>query len=184
MSTHDTLLNRRTIQRYEDAPIDEEALFRALRAALRAPNHKLTNPWRFTRVGPQIRERLTDLGVQLKLAKKDQPTDKQRQFYREKFGNPAELIVVSQVLDDDDFRRKEDYAAVACAIQNMCLSLWADDIGSKWATGGLTRHPKTYQWLDIDRDKEEIVGFVWVGQPQTVPDPPRDPLDEVMRTTD
>ncbi len=183
MSTHQTLLQRRTIQRFADGPIDEKALFRALEAALRAPNHKLTNPWRFTRVGPEVRAQLTELGIRLKCAKKDNPTDDYRDFLQAKFGNPAELLVVSQILDDDPFRRKEDYAAVACAIQNLCLSLWADDIGSKWGTGGLTRHPDTYRYLQIDSDIEEIVGFVWIGQPETVPDPPRDPLDQVLRTT-
>lgn len=106
------------------------------------------------------------------------------QYLREKYEHPAELVVVSQVLDDDDFRRREDYAATACAIQNFCLSLWAEDIGSKWSTGSMTRDERTYEMLGIDPDDERIVAFVWAGVPADVPDPPRAPLEEVVRTTE
>ncbi len=183
MELQNALLSRRTIHRYTPDPIPDGVVERALEAAIRAPNHKLTNPWRFTRVGPEIREKLTELGIELKGQKKD-VDDQYEVFLREKYGNPAELVVVSQILDDDPFRRREDYAATACAIQNFCLSLWGDGVGSKWSTGSMTRDDRTYRWLDIDPDDEKIVAFVWVGQPDEVPDPPRQPLEEVVRTTD
>ena len=183
MDLHEALLSRRTIHRYTDDPIPDGAVERALQAAIRAPNHKLTNPWRFTRVGPDTRAKLTELGIELKRAKKDVDDDYE-QFLREKYGNPAELVAVSQMVDDDPFRRREDYAATACAIQNFCLSLWAEDIGSKWSTGSMTRDERTYRWLDIDADTEEIVAFVWVGIPADIPDPPRKPLGDVVRSID
>ena len=182
MEFRDVLLTRRTIHHYRPEPIDEGAIERALQAAIRAPNHKLSNPWRFTRVGPRGREQLVELGIELKRQKKD-VTEKYEKTLRKKYGNPAELVVVSQVLDDDPFRRKEDYAATACAIQNFCLSLWAEDIGSKWSTGSMTRDERTYEMLGIDGEAEEIVAFVWAGVPDDIPDPPRQALQEVLRTT-
>ncbi len=183
MDIQEALLTRRTIHDYRPDPIADGAIERALQAAIRAPNHKLTNPWRFTRVGPQLRPKLTELGVELKCAKKDEVKPEYREYLREKYGNPAALVVVSQVLDDDPFRRREDYAATACAIENFCLSLWGEKIGSKWSTGSMTRHPSTYEMLGIDADEEEIIAFVWAGHPKEVPDPPRDPLEKVVRTT-
>lgn len=182
MDARELLLDRRTIHDYRPEPIDDEAVDRALKCAIRAPNHKLTNPWRFTKVGPEVRDRLTDLGVELKRQKKD-VDDEYEQYLRAKYGNPAHLVVVSQVLDDDPFRQKEDYAACATAIQNFCLSLWSEEIGSKWSTGSMSRHDSAYEMLDIDPEKEEIIAFVWVGVPAEIPDPPRTPLDEVVRTT-
>ena len=181
MDIHEALLNRRTIHRYTDEPIPDGVVERALQAAIRAPNHKLTNPWRFTRVGKSTRQKLTELGIQLKAEKKGEMDDDYERYLREKYGNPAALVAVSQVLDDDPFRRKEDYAATAAAIQNFCLSLFADDVGSKWSTGSMTRHDDTYAWLEIDPDVEEIVALVWVGMPEIVPDPPRMTLDQVVR---
>jgi nitroreductase len=102
---------------------------------------------------------------------------------RKKLATPPVLLVVSQLITEDDFRRKEDYAAVACAIQNISLSLWSEGVGSKWSSGGVTRHEETYQIADVDPVKEEIVGFVWAGYADIVPDPPRLPLEQVLRET-
>ena len=40
--------NRRTIHEFRPDPIAEETLWRILDAARWAPNHRLTEPWRFT----------------------------------------------------------------------------------------------------------------------------------------
>jgi nitroreductase len=180
LDTHEALLSRRTIHEFQEGPVDEAAITRALTAALRAPNHKLTNPWRFTRVGPETRPHLIDLGVRLKTESK-RLSEEQQRTVRKKWSSPHALIVVSVTLADDPLRRREDFAATSCAIQNLSLSLWADGIGSKWSTTGLIRDPRGYELLQIDPDLEEILGLLWIGIPGTVPDPPRDPLEEVLR---
>lgn len=180
MSVFDVATSRRTVHFYKDLPIPEGLLERALEAAIRAPNHKLTNPWRFTVVGPQTRQQITEIAVSLK-ADKPGFNDAREKKVRRKVGNPAELVIVSQVIDEDPFRRREDYAACACAIQNMSLVLWDEGVSSKWGSGGVTRDPATYAAIGIDPDVEEIIAFVWIGYPETVPDPPREPLEKVVR---
>ena len=110
----------------------------------------------------------------------DAPESRKRKV-RQKLAAPPELIVMVQALDEDEMRRKEDYASIACAIQNMSLVLWAEGVGSKWSTGKVTRHKKTYELCEVDRDHEEIVGFVWVGYPLHTVSSPRRPLEEVYR---
>lgn len=175
----ENLLNRRTIHNYKATPIPEGALRRALEAAIRAPNHKLTNPWRFTRLGPIARNTLTILALDLKCPERDNAT--RVQTIKSKFSNPAEIIVISQLVDEDPFRAKEDYAAIACAIQNMSLSLWSEGIGSKWSSGGVTRHQRAYDLAEIP-EGEQIVGFLWVGIPEITPETPRPDLDVFYRT--
>lgn len=165
---------RKTAHLYRDEPVDEQAVTRALQAANLAPCHKYTWPWRFTRVGPEGRAVLHDIGAALKF-----PAGLPERMV-EKFAakmRAPQLLVVSQVRSDDAFRAKEDYAAVACAIENLCLSLGADGLGSKWSTGGVTRDPRTYELLGIDPAAEEIVGFIWFGHPaEDRPRPEREPL--------
>jgi nitroreductase len=183
-AVHAALTGRRTVHRYVPEPVDPAILSRALEAAHAAPCHKLTWPWRFTRVGRATREALVQVAIRLKSARS--PLDADRcAALRRKMLDPAELVVVSQVLADDPFRRQEDYAATACAIQNLSLSLAAEGVGSKWSTGGVTRDPETYALLGIDPAAEQIVGFVWVGYAAKEPPvPPRPPLDTVVRAVD
>lgn len=183
MQTHEALTTRRTIQRYTGEPVPADVLERALAAAHQAPCHKLTWPWRFTILGPEAFAATVDLAVEMKAAKKKTvPRQVVEQGVRARIGSAGVLIAVSQVLDADPFRRQEDYAAVACAVQNLSLSLHADGYGSKWSTGGFTVHPDTYARLGIDPEVEAIVGVVLVGRPAMVPPaPPRPGLETVVR---
>ena len=140
-----------------------------------APCHRLTWPWRFTIPGPVARKALYDIGVRLKEARKGEPaSDALRARLVGKLLHPA-LIVVSQVLSDDQMRLQEDYAACACAIQNLTLSVMADGFYSKWSSGGLTRHDDTYRVLAVPQETERIIGFVWVGEPLSIPPVPERP---------
>jgi nitroreductase len=186
MDAREAILTRKTVQKYSTEPIPDGCIDRALECAVRAPNHKLTNPWRFYRVGPQTREKIVSLGIEIKAEKAARQGRELTETYidelRAKLGNSPGLLIVSQVLDEDDFRRKEDYASVACAIQNICLSLWSEGVGSKWATGGVTRHAKTYEIAGVDPGVEKIVGFVWIGHSsQELIETPRDTVEDVTR---
>ena len=77
--------------------------------------------------------------------------------------NPSHLLIATQVCTDNQVQKLEDYAACACAIQNMSLSLVADDVGCKWSTGKITKDPNTYKIAQINSSEEEIIGFIWIG---------------------
>lgn len=176
MDTQTALLTRRTSHYWKAEAIPAEAVQLALEAAHMAPCHRYTWPWRFTLVGSQTRSSLFDLAVQLKKGTKETLPDRMYQTLVRKVRNPAELIVVSMTRCDDDFTHRENYAAVACAIQNLTLSLHASGYGSKWSTGKITRHVKTYKMLSLDSTQEEIVGFIWAGIPETAPSTPERPV--------
>ncbi len=160
----DLISSRRTIQDYSAEPLPEGALARALEAALTAPNHRMTEPWRFVRTGPEARQRVFEVSLDLKNSGSPTPlTPAAVDKLKAKLLTPAELLVVSQVLNAKPEVVQEDYAAIACALQNLMLCLWEDGIGSKWSTGAVTTDPRTYQFLGIDAAKERIVAFLWVG---------------------
>lgn len=159
----ETILDRTTVHFYVDKPVSEEVIHHALEAAIRAPNHKLTNPWRFIRIGPKTRCKITDIAVALKRQNCDELSPAAETRIRKKVGSSPEMIVVIQNLNDDLLRRKEDYASCACAIQNASLFLWSQGVGSKWSTGKYSRSDELYELLNIDRNTQEIIGSIFIG---------------------
>lgn len=183
MQLYEAIHHRRTIHHYVDAPLPAGALDRIVEAAHQAPNHKLTWPWRFTHVGPKTRRDVVlPLYLRLKCPGDRAPSDSVLAKLTAKMMNPAELIAVSVVRCDDAFRAREDYAATACAIQNMQLAATAEGLGAKWSSGGVTTHAETYAALGLDPEVEEIVAFVWIGVPHKVPTISRPPLEAVRRS--
>lgn len=167
--------SRTTVHDFTTQTLPEGALQRALEAGLTAPNHRMTEPWRFVRVGMQGRERLAEIQARLK-DKTDTPSAEAVAKARAKMLASAELVVVGRAVHKDPGVGREDYAAIACAVQNIGLSLWAEGIGSKWSTGGVTTHAETYRCVGLSPAEVEIVGFLWVGyaQPQVnAKKPPR-----------
>ena len=179
MELHYGLLERRTIHHFSQGAVPEDVLERALAAAHMAPNHKHTWPWRFIVPGPVTREQVVSIGVSIKASKKELTVIEENAI-RTKLTAPGALVVVVQRLEGSAFTIKEDYASCACAIQNLQLSAFADGFGTKWSTGGLTRHPDTYALFGLNPSDDEIVGFVWVGVPKMIPDVKRPVLSALM----
>lgn len=167
---------RRTIHEYSAEPVEEALILKALELALWAPNHRLTYPWYFTWVGPSTRQSIADLTVQLKSTTKDKEmSEALKQALRAKSLAAPVLIVVHMPKSPDPFVAQEDYASVAAGLQNAALYLWTHGLGSKWSTGAITRHTKIYEWCQIDPHQQEVVGFFWIGYPQTTPPIPTRP---------
>ena len=159
----DLIQTRRTVHEYRNGPIPDGCLARAIAAATTAPNHRMTEPWRFRQIGPETRAALLDVYLELKTGKGAALTDERRARLHHKFMTSAEMLIVTRVRNDDPVVAREDYAAVACAIQNLMLAFHAEGVGSKWTTGSVTRDQRTYELAEVDFDRERIEGFVWVG---------------------
>jgi nitroreductase len=184
MNVQELILTRRTIHDYQPGPVPEGAVERAVTAAMAAPNHRMTEPWRFVRVGPEGRRSLVDISAELKggAAALGEPA---LEKLRAKMLNPGELLVVCRVRHDDPDISQEDYAAIACAVQNAMLAFWSEGVGSKWSTGAVTTDERTYRTLGVDPQQEEIIGFLWAGRAvrMDLPKPRRRrSLDEVLRS--
>lgn len=175
-----------TIYKLAERDVPDDVIERALDAARWAPNHKLTEPWRFVVVGPTTRAALGKVAERLALEKAGTmpPEERDRQVARaiEKVVKvPALVVIAVERSPSDAFREREDYAAACCAAQNFQLSLWADGVGCQWSTGGVTRDDESYRVLGIDKAALDIIGFFKVGYPLEVPRLSRRPLDEVRR---
>ena len=143
LDTLAAIRTRRSVKTYDPRPIPREWIEELLDAARWAPNHHLTHPWRFNVFMGEGREKLVSArqdAVRWAAEQKGQPVkDEELQFARDKCFSAPVLLIVSQVINPDPIKDKEDYAAVWCAIENFLLAATAR---------GLASYPSTGVWVD------------------------------------
>lgn len=188
MSLHEALRTRRTINAFAaDLPADwESALDRAVESATFAPNHKRTEPWRFHLLGPEAIERVCQLNAGLVAASKGEAAGAKK--LERWLAMPGWLVVTCVGLGDGASMEspmgvgREDYAACCCAVQNLCLALHADGVGTKWTSGAVNFDPRFRACAGVP-DDQYVVGTIWFGEATGTP--PQAPqkrlsLQEVM----
>ena len=57
----------------------------------------------------------------------------------------------------------EDIEAVACAVQNIYLSVTAYGLGGYWTTGGITYKEEAKSFFGLD-EADKLLGFFYIGQ--------------------
>ena len=176
------LTSRRTVYRYKREEVPDWILECAFEAASNAPCHKNTHPWKFYVMGEKTRESLIPevekLGKKKSLDREMTVSGISKAI--EKIISPPLLICVTCARSPQDpFREEEDYAATACAIQNMTLSLWGNGVGSQWSTGAITRSEAAYRAIGVSREKERIVGFIKAGYPEKIPSIVKKAVEEI-----
>lgn len=155
------LTSRRTINDFESTKVDEGIIKAAIGAAILAPNHKMTEPWRFILLGNETISEIAALNS-AEIAKKDPIKGAKK---KERWQAIPGWCVVTSAKSDRGLQEREDYAATCCAVQNFMLSLWVEGVGTKWTTGPITRTEKFAHLCGIDQTKEEVVGCIWYGIP-------------------
>ena len=153
------ILTRRTINDFQKSlPTDwERSLENAIEAAIYAPNHKRTEPWRFYLLSPKAIEKLCKLNAELVSSAKGEAAGKKK--LDRWLGLGCGWLVVTCVnkqsgeaddgnsMEDPMGMAREDYAACCCAVQNLCLSLQSQGLGTKWTTGEIAIY--TLWFIDI-----------------------------------
>jgi len=157
----DIILARRTTNKFDETPISDEVLRRAILCAIQAPNHGMTEPWRFIKLGKKSIDKISELNSRalFEAGKKKKAKLKMKRWK----SIPGWCVVTSKLNDDDKIREEEDYAATCCAIQNFMLSMHGDGVGTKWTSGPITRTQEFAELCGVDKTQEKIVGCLWYG---------------------
>jgi nitroreductase len=159
---------RRTHKAYGPRALDAQTLDELFELARWAPNHHLSNPWRFRVLGPVTRDRL------MELAEAEKPGS------AIKLQRAPTLVAVSAALSGDDGQDREDVLATAVAAYIVLLGAHARGLAGYWRTVGLLDDPKGRALLGLS-DSETPLGLLYLGDPmqeQRVPE--RAPLDEIV----
>ena len=158
MDVEEAIRSRRTHKVYGADPVDAGTLRELFELARWAPNHHLTNPWRFRVVGPQTLERLKAADTPESAKKLDRaPT----------------LVVVSSLSGG------EDRDATAAAAYIVLLAAHARGLATYWRTPAVLTTPEGRAAVGLE-EGEQVLGLLHLGTPrqeQRVPD--RAPVEDV-----
>ena len=149
----DAMRARRSIGKL-DGDVDEALIRTLLEAAVLAPNHRLTEPWRFTVVRGEARERMGAIWAEASGSESEA---------RKPLRAPV-LIAVSVRTDADAVIAEEDFAATAAAVENLLLAATAHGLGAIWRTGAMVARPEIKAFLELE-ESDRIVAIVYLGQP-------------------
>jgi nitroreductase len=162
----DAIRRRRTHKQYGSTPVDDATVRELVDLARHAPNHKLTQPWRFRILGPETRAALESVcGEKEAMKLRRAPT----------------LVLATAVLSGDPVTDREDVLATGCAVYAMLLGATELGLASYWRTPAALETPEARTVLQLE-PAEDIVALIHLGP--AVSEPPekeRTPVDGVLR---
>jgi nitroreductase len=165
----EAIRTRRTHKAYGSEPVDRALLDELLDLARWAPNHHLTNPWRFRVLGPGALARLKEAAGPEAAGKLDRaPT----------------LVAVSVTQIGDPVADEEDLCAAACAAYIVLLAAHGRGLAGYWRTPEVLRTADGRAALDIG-DDEHAIGLLHLGPARQEQRPPeRAPATDVIAYLD
>ncbi len=147
MELEEAIRTRRTHKVFGGQAVPRETVEELLELARWAPNHNLTNPWRFRVLGPQSLAALKQAAGPEAAAKLDRaPT----------------LVVASQVRSEDAQQDEEDLCAVSAAISYVLLAAHARGLSGYWRPPGVLRTPEGRAAVGVP-GAERVLGLVHLG---------------------
>jgi nitroreductase len=156
---------RRTHKAFGPDPVPRETLLELFELARWAPNHHLTDPWRFRVLGEQAKQRLKDAA------------DEAKPGSGAKLDRAPTLIAVSAKQSGDAEQDHEDVLATAAAAYIVLLAAHARGLAGYWRTVPVL--------TTLLPDDELPIGLLHLGEPrqeQRVPE--RAPVEEIASFLD
>lgn len=151
MELEEAIRTRRTHKAYAPEPVDRETLDELFELARWAPNHKLTNPWRFRVLGPQALERLKAAGEDPVAAAK--------------LNRAPTLVAVTATQSGDPLMDEEDVLAAGAAAYVVLLAAHGRGLAGYWRTPGVLRTAGGRAALGVP-DDEHVLGLLHLGHPR------------------
>jgi nitroreductase len=170
---------------YSGARVEDEIVMQMLENANWAPNHKMTEPWRFTVFSD---DGLRMLG-EFQAACYKRVTEAKGTFSLDRYEGllitPTKSShIISIGMKRDEQKRLpelEEMGAVYCAVENMYLTATAYGVGCYLSTGGITYFDEAKEFFDLEED-DKLLGFLHIGMPaRELPEGKRRPVSEKVK---
>lgn len=170
MQISDAISTRRSIKRFTSRSVTREEIETLLSAAVAAPNHRLTQPWRFYVLGPDARHAYGLVLGERKARKLEDPDAARamRDSVAAEHRSLPAMLVVAVADNEVPEIREEDYAAAMMGIQNLSLAALELGLGTHVKTGAVMSDAAARAAAGV-KDNERIVAVVNIGEPADVP---------------
>jgi nitroreductase len=159
--------NRRSVfpdQLIPGKKADDEIIKEILVNATWAPNHGQQQPWQFTVFTGEGLKKLA--AFQSELYKQEAGDQFKEITYNKLLQNPlkaSHIIAIGMKRTiTKNIPEIEDIEAVACAVQNIYLSVAAYGLGGYWTTGGITYNEKAKSFFGLG-EQDRLLGFFYIG---------------------
>jgi nitroreductase len=184
MDTFEAIQRRTSTRAFTAEPVPRPVIERLLAAAVRAPNHKLTEPWRFavltgTSAARYAEARRNHRARKFPDAAAPEAIRAIEKTYQEALATPA-FVVVMCAGSDDPVRREEDYAATMMATALLMTAATAEDLGTYVRTGGIMNETTVKELVRLP-DGYRIVAILSLGYPAE-PAAPKKRTDPALKT--
>jgi nitroreductase len=170
MDVIEAIEKRQSMGRVKQDPVPRELVERILESAVHAPNHRLTEPWRFHVFTGRGRGELARARAEIARLQAGAEGESEElaagRISRERkkaFRAPVVIAVVS-VAGRDETETLENYAACAAAVQNMQLTAHALGLATMWRTGPVVYHKIMRELLGL-KEGDIPVAHLYVGYP-------------------
>ena len=175
MDVFEAIRTRRSVSRVLPECPPRALIERVLAAAVCAPNHYLTEPWRFIVLTGAAREPLghaQEAALRHTLTDADAPHH-QAALAKER-GKPlrAPVVIVAAVVPSGHPKAVplEEICATAAAVQNLLLAAHAEGLAAIWRTGETAYSPEVKAALDLP-DAAQVIGIIYLGYPDAAQPP-------------
>lgn len=175
---------RRSIGRMTPEAPDRSLIERILEAGTWAPNHHLTEPWRFFVLEGDARMRLGEVMGQI-AASHELCLETGRVAAERAAAKPLRapwvIAIAVEPADNPSIPEIEEIAAGCAAAQNMLLAADALGLGAIWRSGWITFEPEIKAFFGLS-PRAQMLGFLYIGYPAMTP-PVRERKDIAEVTT-
>ncbi len=161
METYEAIMTRRSVGKTTGERPDRATIEKLINAAVAAPNHHLTEPWRFLVLSGSALEELGEAWATGAEREGKDPAGLKEKALRA----PVIIVVIEKPKGHlPKVIEVEEHHAVGAAMQNMLLAAHEMGLAAMLRTGPAAHIKECHDFIGLG-DDELVAGYVYVGYP-------------------
>lgn len=163
----------------EGSKVPDNVIEHALENARWAPTHARTEPWEFQVFTGDSLIKLNEFESELFKSENPDSHSAKSESLKNRHKRVSHAIAICYRKSEfTKIPEIEEIEAIACAVQNMALTISALGYGGMWSTGGVVYYEKAKLFFNLGPN-DKLLGFYLVGEIlQEVPAGARRPISE------